>query len=143
MVSEAFLAFAASDCNGWARLWGLAQGREWRRTKVSGWSVVNGETSRSGSILHTSDGSATWTTQLSGETLALLWTISIANPPLHPLLSIFPLNATNGVLVIELTAPNNHVYELQAASDCLSTNWQPIWVATNLTGKVKKRRPAV
>jgi hypothetical protein len=95
------------------------------------WAVVNGETSKSGSILHTSDGGATWTTQLSGETLAPLWTISIANPPLRPLLSIFPLNATNGVLMIQLTAPTN-----QAASDCLSTNWQPIWVATNLTGNV-------
>ena len=79
---------------------------------------------------------ATWTTQLSGETLAPLWTISIVNPPPRPLLSIFPLNAAHGVLVIQLTAPNNHVYELQAASDCLSTNWQPIGVATNLTGTV-------
>jgi hypothetical protein len=26
--------------------------------------------------------------------------------------------------------------ELQAAPDCLATNWQPIWVATNLTGTV-------
>jgi photosystem II stability/assembly factor-like uncharacterized protein len=100
------------------------------------WAVVNGETSQSGSILHTSDGGATWTTQLSGETLAPLWTISIANPPPRPLLSIFPLNATNGALVIQLMAPSNHVYELQAASECLSTNWQPIWVATNLTGTV-------
>jgi hypothetical protein len=32
-VSRAFLAFPASDCNGWACLWGLAQGREWRRRK--------------------------------------------------------------------------------------------------------------
>jgi photosystem II stability/assembly factor-like uncharacterized protein len=100
------------------------------------WAVVNGETSSSGSILHTSDGGATWTTQLSGETLAPLWTISIASPPIRPLLSIFPRNATNGVLVIQLTAPNNHVYELQAASDCLFTNWQPIGMATNLTGTV-------
>jgi photosystem II stability/assembly factor-like uncharacterized protein len=100
------------------------------------WAVVNGETSQSGSILHTSDGGATWTTQLSGETLAPMWTISIANPPLRPLLSIFPVNATHGALVIQLTAPSNHVYELQAASDCLSPNWQPIWVATNLTGTV-------
>jgi photosystem II stability/assembly factor-like uncharacterized protein len=100
------------------------------------WAVVNGETSSSGSILHTSDGGATWATQLSGKALAPLWTISIAHPPLPPLLSIFPLNAANGVLVIQLTAPTNHVYELQAASDCLSTNWQPTWVATNLTGSV-------
>ena len=100
------------------------------------WAVVNGSMSGSGSILHTSDGGATWTTQLSGATLAPLWTISIANPPLRPRLSIFPLSATNGVLVIQLTAPNNHVYELQAVSDCLSANWQPIGVATNLTGSV-------
>jgi hypothetical protein len=33
------MVFAASDHNGWARLWGLAQGREWRRTRVSGWST--------------------------------------------------------------------------------------------------------
>ena len=100
------------------------------------WAVVNGSMSGSGSILHTSDGGATWTTQLSGATLAPLWTISIANPLLRPRLSIFPLSATNGVLVIQLTAPNNHVYELQAVSDCLSANWQPIGVATNLTGSV-------
>ena len=100
------------------------------------WAVVNGEMTQSGSILHTSDGGATWTTQLSGETLAPLWTISMASPPLRPLLSIFPLNAAKGVLVIQLTAPNNHVYEFQAGSDCLSTNWQAIWVATNLTGTV-------
>jgi hypothetical protein len=34
VVSKAFWAFPASDCNGWARLWGLAQGREWRRRKT-------------------------------------------------------------------------------------------------------------
>ena len=34
VVSKAFWAFPASDCNGWARLWGLAQGREWRRREV-------------------------------------------------------------------------------------------------------------
>jgi hypothetical protein len=34
VVSKAFWAFPASDCNGWARLWGLAQGREWRRRKA-------------------------------------------------------------------------------------------------------------
>ena len=89
-----------------------------------------------GTILHTSDGGTNWTTQVPGETLAPLWTISIVNPPLRPLLSIFPLNATNGVLAIQVTGPTNHVYELQAASDCLATNWQPIWVATNLTGSV-------
>jgi hypothetical protein len=33
-VSKASLAFPASDCNGWARLCGLAQGRKWRRTKT-------------------------------------------------------------------------------------------------------------
>ena len=100
------------------------------------WAVVNAETSKSGSILHTSDGGTNWTTQVPGETLAPLWTISIVNPPLRPRLSIFPLNATNGVLAIQVTGPTNHVYELQAASDCLATNWQPIWVATNLTGSV-------
>jgi len=30
VVSKAFLAFPASDCNGWVRLWGLAQGCEWQ-----------------------------------------------------------------------------------------------------------------
>ena len=100
------------------------------------WAVVNAETSKNGSILHTSDGGTNWTTQLPGETLAPLWTISIVNPPLRPLLSIFPLNATNSVLAIQVTGPTNHVYELQAASDCLATNWQPIGVATNLTGSV-------
>jgi hypothetical protein len=34
VVSKAFWAFPASDCNGWARLWGLAQGREWRQRKT-------------------------------------------------------------------------------------------------------------
>jgi hypothetical protein len=34
-VSKAFFAFPASVCNGWACLWGLAQGREWRRRKSS------------------------------------------------------------------------------------------------------------
>ena len=34
VVSKAFWAFPASACNGWARLWGLAQGREWRRRKT-------------------------------------------------------------------------------------------------------------
>jgi len=34
VVSMAFLAFPASVCNGWARLWGLAQGRESRRRKT-------------------------------------------------------------------------------------------------------------
>ena len=34
VVSKAFWAFPASVCNGWARLWGLAQGREWRRRKT-------------------------------------------------------------------------------------------------------------
>ena len=34
VVSGALLAFPASVCNGWARLWGLAQGREWHRSKT-------------------------------------------------------------------------------------------------------------
>jgi hypothetical protein len=34
VVSKAFWAFPASDFNGWTRLWGLAQGREWRRRKT-------------------------------------------------------------------------------------------------------------
>jgi photosystem II stability/assembly factor-like uncharacterized protein len=107
------------------------------------WAVVNSETLKTGSILHTSDGGATWTTQLSGDILAPLWTISMVNPPPCPLLSIFPLNATNGVLVIQVTGPTNHVYEIQAVSDCLATNWQPIGVATNLTGTVLyTNRPA-
>ena len=33
-VSKAFLALRASECNGWPRRWGLAQGREWRRGKT-------------------------------------------------------------------------------------------------------------
>lgn len=43
------------------------------------WAVVNGESTRSGSILHTRDGGTTWITQgISGETLAPLWTVSFA-----------------------------------------------------------------
>ena len=34
VVSKAFLAFPASVCNGWACLWGLAQGREWHRRRT-------------------------------------------------------------------------------------------------------------
>jgi hypothetical protein len=51
-VSEAFLAFAASDCNGWARAWGLAQGRERRRTKASGWSAFHSVRGGSGLECH-------------------------------------------------------------------------------------------
>jgi hypothetical protein len=45
-------------------------------------------------------------------------------------------NVSNGCATIQLTAPTNHVYELQAATDGLSTNWQAIALATNISGSV-------
>jgi hypothetical protein len=51
-VSVTFLAFTASDCNGWARAWGLAQGRERRRTKASGWSAFHSMRGGSGLERH-------------------------------------------------------------------------------------------
>ena len=56
--------------------------------------------------------------------------------PTNPLVSLALQNASNGCATIQLTAPTNHVYEFQAATSGLSTNWQAIALATNLTGTV-------
>ncbi len=55
--------------------------------------------------------------------------------PTNPV-SLALQNVSNGCATIQLTAPTNHVYELQASSGGLSTNWQAVALATNVTGTV-------
>ena len=55
--------------------------------------------------------------------------------PTNPV-SLALQNVSNGCATIQLTTPTNHVYELQASSGGLSTNWQAVALATNVTGTV-------
>ena len=55
--------------------------------------------------------------------------------PANPV-SVALQNVSSGCATIQLTAPTNHVYELQASASGLSTNWQAVALVTNVTGTV-------